>query len=155
MKVHQPILRKGSTCTDERKIDIGPCRMDSPQYTSKIRLNHYSTKSRDYFRCKALTPHPKRAGQPYRYGGANTLDALRRADKRYDKEVAYVLENAVTDTSMMAHRSCVVSTMRRLGTTICPRTLCWCGKCKIEQSASPSRKTHNRKRRNRKRRGKS
>ena len=69
MHVHQPDLVYGALCTDKMQTELEKCEQDSLLQANKSYLHHYTTKSFDYFRCKALTLHVKRSGVLHRYSG--------------------------------------------------------------------------------------
>lgn len=129
MRVHHAELVTGAYCTDESRIKRNKCTQNGPIKAEKFYLHHYSTKSYNYFRCKALTPHAKRSGGLYRYGGKTKREALKKVQYMYKAEVNTIARHSSEDLSMLDKKTCVVQYMKKYADVGCVKTKCWCNDC--------------------------
>jgi len=130
MHVHQPELVVGAYCTDESHIALEKCEHIGMLSAQKLYLHHYSTKSYNYFRCKALTPHAKRSGSLYRYGGKTRKEALKKIQTIYKMKVNKFARHSQEDLALLEKKYCVVNHMEKYKEKGCTRTTCWCNDCK-------------------------
>lgn len=132
MHVHHPELVEGARCSDELLLDI-ECSQVGLQRVSTMFIHHYSSKSYDYFRCKALTPHAKRSGSLYRYGGSSEEEALKKVKYIYRKEVNRILHHAHVDQSLSrSEGKCMKEKMKMYTEPGCEKTRCWCQRCQSD-----------------------
>jgi len=128
MHVHHPELVPGSYCTDETRNMYSSCLQVGPVHTSVIYLHHYSTKSYNYFQCKALTPHAKRSGKPYRYGGKTPDEAIKKVKYIYLAQVNSIKRHAYEDKTILRHKKCLREHMTTHNGN-CRKIKCWCKYC--------------------------
>ena len=130
MNVHHPNLIEGAFCTDESRTVLESCVQVGPVRAEEIYLHHYSTKSYNYFQCKALTPHAKRPGNPYRYGGKTLHKALKKIKYIYLAQINNVKRHSEPDYSILKGRkSCLNEKLKINGSRYCDKIKCWCKHC--------------------------
>lgn len=132
MHVHHPDLVEGARCSDELLLNID-CKQAGPQRVDNMFIHHYSSKSYHYSRCKALTPHAKRSGSLYRYGGSSEEEALQKVKYIYLREVNHIRHHSHMDHSLsQSEGKCVKKKIEVHSDTDCEKMRCWCQRCQSD-----------------------